>query len=317
MKKIVSVLLVVILILCAFSGCGKGKAEKSDIKIGLAAPSVTHGWVAGVSYYAEKYCKANGIEYKLTVSDDAEAMSKSLEELVSWGAQAVVIWPQWTGTEDAVKKLKEKNIPVVSFDFDIDCEGIYKVTGNNYDMGYQCAKYITEKVGENASIAVLDVPAAGSVSELRKKGFNDYLKEIGYNTENVFEVEEDGFARDAGYNDMKEILENHTKVDAVFSMDDEVSIGVVKAVSESGRTDIRAVTGGGGMQEYFNMIADSKYADLGLASALYSPSMIEDAIKTAIDLCSGENSSKVVVIPTTIVNSENVKDYLDAENTVY
>lgn len=317
MKKIVSVLLVIILIACIFTGCSGGAVKKSDIKIGLAAPSVTHGWVAGVSYYAEKYCKENGVEYELTTSESPAAMGESLDELSEKGVQAVVVWPQWIGTEKAVKKLVEKNIPVVSFDFDINCDGIYKITGNNYDMGYQCAKYITKRVGKDASVAVFDVPSAGSVSALRKKGFYDYLKEKNCSTESIFEITEEGFSRDSGYKDMKIVLENHKKIDAVFSMDDEVSIGIVKAIAESGRTDIKAVTGGGGMQEYFNMIGDSQYADLGLASALYSPSMIEDAIKTAIDLCSGKKSNKVVVIPTKMVDSDNVKEYIDAENTVY
>ena len=34
-----------------------------EIKVGIAAPAVTHGWVAGVAYYAEKYCKDNGYDY--------------------------------------------------------------------------------------------------------------------------------------------------------------------------------------------------------------------------------------------------------------
>lgn len=315
MKKIISVLLVFIMIVCLFSGCGEKK--KTEAKIGLAAPSATHGWVAGVAYYAEKYCKEHGIEYMLTTSFDAAEMEKNLDSLVEWGAEAVVVWPQWSGMEKVIDDIIAKGISVVSFDVDINSNVIYKVTGNNYDMGYQCAKYITDKVGGAASIAVMDVPSAGSVSQLRKEGFYDYLREIKYDTSGVFEVAEDEFTREAGYNDMKNILAEHGRVDAVFSLDDEISIGVVKAVTESGRTDIKAVTGGGGMQEYFKMIADANYKDLGLSSALYSPSMIENAIETAIKIADGEGSSKVIVIPTTIVTPENVNEYLDSENTVY
>ncbi|MBP9988097.1 MAG: substrate-binding domain-containing protein [Ruminococcus sp.] len=315
MKKIISVLLVFSLLVCSFSGCSTKK--KSNVKIGLAAPAATHGWVAGVAYYAEKYCRKNGIDYKLTISSDAPEMEKNLNNLVDWGADTIVVWPQWKGMEDAVEKVIKKDIPVISFDVDINCDGIHKITGNNYEMGYECAKYIMDKNGKNSIIAVLEVPSAGSVSDQRKKGFYDYLDEIGYDTNLLFDVAEKSFSREDGYNDMKKILSEHKDIDAVFSMDDEISIGVVKAITESGRKDIKAVTGGGGMQEYFRMIADEKYASLGLCSALYSPSMIEDAIKTAIDTCTGENSSRVIIIPTTIVNSENVEKYIDSKNTVY
>lgn len=319
MKKIISLLLAVVLLCTALCGCGANtETEKTDsYKIGIAAPDVTHGWVAGVAYYAEKYCKEQGITYKITTSADAAEMMANLNDLVTWGADAVILWPQWTGMEDAVSEVIAQGIPVVSFDVDINTDGVYKVTGNNYGMGYESAKYITEKVGDGATIAVMDVPSIGSVSAQRKQGFYDYLKEIDYDQSNIFEVSEAAFTRDDGLRDMTDILESHDKIDAVFSLDDETSIGAVQAITEAGRTDIKAITGGGGMQEYFNMIKDAKYASLGLASALYSPSMVEDAVKTAISLCKGESCESEIVIPTTMVTVDNVDEYIDAENTVY
>ncbi len=320
MKKIISVLLIFVFVCSALCGCGantKTEETADSYKIGIAAPDVTHGWVAGVAYYAEKYCKEQGITYKITTSADAAEMMANLNDLVIWGADAVVLWPQWTGMEDAVSEIIAQGIPVINFDVNIDVEGIYKVTGNNYGMGYESAKYIVEKVGEAANIAVMDVPSAGSVSAQRKQGFYDYLKEIGYDQSNIFEVSEAAFTRDDGLRDMTDILESHDKIDAVFSLDDETSIGAIQAITEAGRTDIKAITGGGGMQEYFHMIKDAKYASLGLASALYSPSMVEDAVKTAVSLCKGETCESEIVIPTTIVTAANVDEYIDAENTVY
>ena len=291
------------------------EAEAKEIKVGIAAPDVTHGWVAGVAYYAEKYC--NGIEYMVTTSKDAAEMTAALDDLVAWGATVIVSWPQWTGMETALQGIIDMGIPVVNFDVDVACEGIYKVTGDNYDMGYQSAKYIVEKVGEAANIVVMDVPSSGSVCELRKQGFYDYLNEIGYDQSNIFEVQLESFARDKGLAGMADVLEAHPQIDAVYSMDDETSMGCIQAITEAGRTDIKAMTGGGGCQEYFNMIADEQYASLGLCSALYSPAMSQDAIKTAITLLQGGTAEPVVVIPTTIVSADNVADHLDPENTVY
>lgn len=316
LRKVISLVLVLAVFAGLFCGCSAETGEKS-VKIGIAAPEVTHGWVAGVAYYAEKYCKAQNIDYKITTSSDAAEMAANLNDLITWGADAVILWPQWTGMEDSVAEIIDQGIPVVSFDVDIDCEGIYKVSGNNYDMGYQSAKYITEKVGDGADIAVLDVPSAGSVSALRKQGFYDYLKEVNYDESGIFEVSLDGFTRDAGLKDMTDILESHKNVDAVFSIDDEISIGAIQAITEAGRTDIKAITGGGGMQEYFKMIKDEKYSSLGLSSALYSPSMVEEAVKSAISLYNGEKCEEVIVIPTTVVTPENVDTYIDEENTVY
>ena len=160
-----------------------------EIKVGIAAPDVTHGWVAGVAYYAEKYCQDNGLEYKVHTSADAAEMQAGLQDLVAWGATVIVSFPQWAGMETAMQEIIDMGIPVVNFDVDVACEGIYKVTGDNYDMGYQSAKYIVEKAGEAAHIAVLDVPSSGSVCELRKQGFYDYLAEINYDTSNIQEFQ--------------------------------------------------------------------------------------------------------------------------------
>ena len=312
MKKFISLMLAVVMVLAIAV-----VASADSVKVGIAAPDVTHGWVAGVAYYAEKYCKDNEMEYIITVSSDAAEMAANLEDLVAWGADVIVSWPQWTGMETAIQEVIDAGIPVVNFDVDVDCEGIYKVTGDNYDMGYQSAKYITDKVGDGAVIAVLDVPSSGSVCQLRKQGFYDYLEEIGYDTSNIFESQEAAFTRDDGLKDMADLLEKYDHIDAVFSMDDETSIGAIQAIIEAGRDDIKAITGGGGMQEYFGMIADPEYADLGLASALYSPSMVQDAIQTALLLLAGGEAEPVVVIPTTIVSADNVEEWIDPGNTVY
>ena len=318
MKKLIAIALVLVMVL-SLAACGNKPAESGEkaVKVGIAAPDVTHGWVAGVAYYAEKYCKDNGLEYKVSTSGDAAEMQAGLQDLVAWGATVIVSFPQWEGMETAMQEIIDSGIPIVNFDIDVACEGIYKVTGDNYDMGYQSAKYIVEKAGPAAYIAVLDVPSSGSVCELRKQGFYDYLNEIGYDTSNIQEFQLASFARADGQAAAADILEKMPHIDAFYSMDDETSIGTILAMNEAGRTEIKAITGGGGCQEYFNIIASEEGKAIGAASALYSPAMIQDAIQVAIKVLNGETVDPVLVIPTTIVSAENVEQHLDPSNNVY
>jgi len=323
MKRLACLVLACLLTLALLS-CGStpdaatGEApETGTLKVGIAAPDATHGWVAGVAYYAEKYCKDNGLSYNTITSSDAAEMQAGLQDLLVWGADVIVAYPQWTGMETAFAEVLEQGIPVVNFDVEVDVDGLYFVTGDNYDMGYQSAKYIVEKVGEAANIAVLDVPSSGSVCELRKEGFYAYLDEIGYDQSNIFESQEEAFTQEDGYADMADLLEAHPQIDAVYSMDDETSLGAIKAITEAGRTDIKAITGGGGCQEYFKVIASEEGQAVGAASALYSPMMIQDAIKNALTLLEGGTVEQKMIIPTTIVSIDNVADYLDESNTVY
>jgi ribose transport system substrate-binding protein len=209
--------------------------------------------------------------------------------------------------EVPIRMAIEDGIEVVNFDIKIDVDGVYRVAGDNYDMGVQGAHYIADKIGKEGTVVVLEVPTAGSVSELRKAGFLDTLEKIGADYElHTYATQ---FTREAGLNDMSDILVRHDHIDAVYSMDDETSIGVLKAIEEAGRKDIKVVTGGGGMQEYFEMMPKNK--DIWIQSALYSPAMVKDAVDVAVKVLEGEEVPQETIIPTTIVDRTNYKKFLD------
>ena len=312
MKKIIALALAVMM---ALSLVCVASAEKTTYKIGILAPAVTHGWVGGVAYHAEQRCKklAGEVEYKLYTSTNAEEMTAQLDDLKTWGAQAIVAFPQWEGMEVPIQAAINEGIYVVNFDIDIAAEGVYKVTGDNEGMGVEGAKYIVDKIGTEGIVVALTVPTAGSVNELRMKGFTETMKEIAPNVQ-IIEYAS-AFTREDGLKDMADILIANPKIDAVFSLDDETYIGALQAIADAGRTDIKAITGGGGCQEYFQIIADSK--DINACSALYSPLMVKDAVDAALALLKGETVDAVKVIPTTIVDRTNVDQYLDPNNTVY
>lgn len=69
------------------------------------------------------------------------------------------------------------------------------------------------------------------------------------------------------------------------------------------------ITGGGGMQDYFLMMPENE--DIWIQSALYSPAMVKDAVDVALAVLKGEEVEAVKVIPTTIVDRTNYKDFID------
>ena len=285
-------------------------AEK--YKVGILAPAVTHGWVAAVAYHAEKRAEelSDEIEYQIHTSNDATEMTSQLDDLKTWGAEVIVAFPQWEGMEVPIQQALDEGIEVVNFDIVIDVDGVYRVAGDNYDMGVQGANYIVDKIGTEGEVVVLEVPSAGSVSELRKAGFMDTIEEIAPDL-NIHTYATQ-FTREDGLADFSDILTSLNHIDAVFSMDDETSIGVLQAISEAGRDDIQVVTGGGGMQEYFQMMPENE--DIWIQSALYSPAMVKDAIDVAVELMKGNSVEEETIIPTTVVDRENYEEFLDEDS---
>lgn len=288
-------------------------AEEEKPLVGILAPAATHGWVAGVSYYAEEKAKELDLNYKIFTSNDASEMTSQLDDLKAQGAKAIVMFPQWTGMEVPVQMAVEEGIYIINFDIKVDVEGVYHLAGNNEDMGVQGAHYINDKLAGAGKVVILDVPTSGSVAELRKKGFTETIAEIAPDIEIIGEYATQ-FTREAGLTDMADILVANPEIDAVYSMDDETSIGAIQAITEAGREDIKVITGGGGSQEYFRMMPENE--NLWIQSALYSPAMVQDCVQMAIDLINGEAVEEEIIIPTTIVDRDNCAEYLD-ENSPY
>ena len=319
MKKILFVVIAILMATTALAGCtstepetAAPEAEAGKYKVGILAPAVTHGWVAAVAYNAEQRCQelSDEIEYKLYTSSNAEEMTTQLDDLLTWGAQAIVAFPQWEGMEVPIQAAIDKGVTVVNFDIVIDAEGVYRLSGDNRDMGVQGANYIVEKIGTEGKVVMLEVPTSGSVSELRKEGFMTTLAEIAPNMEVVSYATK--FTREDGLKDMADILTSNPQIDAVYSMDDETSIGALQAIKEANRTDIKVITGGGGMQEYFKMMPEN--TEIWIQSALYSPAMVRDAVDMAVSILKGETVEPVVVLPTTIVDRGNYTEFLDANS---
>jgi len=280
-------------------------------KIGILAPAVTHGWVAAVAYHAEtraEELKDEGkIDYQIHTSSDASEMTSQLDDLITWGAEAIVAFPQWEGMEVPIQRALDEGIEVINFDIAIDLDGVYRVAGDNYDMGVQGANYIVDKVGTEGEVVILESPSSGSVSELRTGGFTDTIAEIAPDL--TIHTYASQFTREDGLTDFADILTSMSHIDAVFSLDDETSIGVLQAIDEAGRDDIQVVTGGGGMQEYFKMMPENE--NIWIQSALYSPDMVKDAIDIAIEVLNGEAVEKETIIPTTVVDRDNYEEFLD------
>ena len=291
-----------------------GEENGQKYKLGILAPAVTHGWVAAVAYHAEARAKelSNEIEYQIYTSSNAEEMTTQLDDLMTWGADAIVAFPQWEGMEVPIQRAIDEGIKVVNFDIEINADGVYRVSGDNYGIGVAGAEYIVDKIGTEGNVVILEVPTSGSVSELRKEGFLDTVEKIAPNLNLLTYATK--FTREDGLKDFADILTSNPKIDAVYSMDDETSIGVLQAINEAGRTDIKVLTGCGGMQEYFKLMPE--YDNIWLESALYSPAMVKDAIDVAMKLLKGEKVEEVTIIPTTVVDRTNYQDFLD-ENSPY
>lgn len=300
------------------SGCSTATVNSMGVtpiyKIGILVPAVEHGWVAGIPYYAEQRCKElnNEIEYKILKSANSEEMALQLNELTAWGCDAIVAFPQWKGLEPAIQSVVSQGAVVVNCDIEMNVDGVYTVVGDNKGMGSQSAQYIVNKIGSKGRVVMVDSTTDIPDLSERKEAFLEKIKQIAPEIKII--TCQSNFTREDAENAFAQILDSHVKIDAVYSMDDETSIGVLQAIKKAKRSDIKVVTGGGGSQEYLKLMSKNK--KIWVQSALYSPSVARDAVDMALSAVKGQHIKSSLVIPTSIIDRSNCKDWQD-ENSPY
>ncbi|ONI37683.1 hypothetical protein AN639_00785 [Candidatus Epulonipiscium fishelsonii] len=289
------------------------KEETGIGQIAIITPVAAHGWLAGVTYYAEQRAQELGLDYKTYQSANVNEQANDIQDAIAAGSSAIVMFPQNDEVSIATQAIIDEGIPLIVFDRKIDADYDAFIAGNNGDMGIQSAKVIGEALDGDGIVAVQNVPSVGSVSTERVNGFKNVMSSE-YPDITLVDFTTEGFAKEQGLSAAADLLTANPELDAIYSLDDESSMGFVQAINEAGRTDVKIISGGGGSQDYFEMIGEN--GDIDLFTATYSPMMMKDAVDLAVAILTDKEVERDNILPTIIVDETNYQEYLD-ENSPY
>ncbi|MFB4168810.1 substrate-binding domain-containing protein [Virgibacillus sp. JSM 102003] len=317
MKKLL-VLCLALAAVISLAACGEeGKSKSGDdsLTIGISLPSATHGWMGALIENAENQAKeikeSEGIDYVMTNATDPNKQANDVDDLISQGVDVIVMLPIESAALSPVgQKVKDAGIPLVIVDRELENDAATVVVkGDNEGIGVNAGKYFIEKLdGEGKVVEITGPPS--SVTEQRGAGFKEAME--GAEGIEVVASQSGEFSTEKSLEVMSNILQAQPEIDAVFTQDDGMALGVVQAIKEAGREDIQFVTGAGGAKGVFESIKED-----GLISAtfLYSPTMVRDGVKIAADLAQGEEPEETMVVKeATKVTKENVDEYYNPDS---
>lgn len=312
MKKLLLMITTVLTVLSGIVLAIPAAHAEDSKELAIVIPAAEHGWLAGVSYYAELKAKELGIEnYRILTSTNVNEQASQLDEVISQGVGGVVVLPHTDELSLAAKKVVDAKIPLVVFDRKVDADYTAYIAGSNPEIGKLSAERIGEALEGKGTIAVLNNPSSGSVSTERVDAFKEVMKEK-YPDIKMVDMTINNFTQEEALRVATDTLVANPELDAIFSIDDESSLGILQAIKDANRTDIKIISGAGGSQTYFNKIQEEK--DINLFTATYSPSMIGDAIEQAWKVMNDEEVEKDQIVPPTVVDKDNVKDMLDEKS---
>jgi ribose transport system substrate-binding protein len=319
MKKFLVLLLSLVtmfsLVACSSDTEGSEGEEKDDtLKIGISLPSATHGWMGALIDSAEKQAKAlkesDGIEYVMTNAADPNKQANDVDDLIAQDVDVIVMLPIESAALSPVgQKVKDAGIPLVIVDRELENDAATVVVkGDNEGIGVNAGKYFVEKLNGKGKVVEITGPPS-SVTEQRGAGFKEAMESTDIE---VVASQSGDFSTEKSLEVMQNILQAHPEIDAVFTQDDGMALGVLQAIKEAGRKDIQFVTGAGGGKAVFE---DIKENGLITATFLYSPTMVEDAVKIAADIAKGNKPAESMVVKeATQVTKDNVDEFYDSES---
>ncbi|WHZ03561.1 substrate-binding domain-containing protein [Neobacillus sp. YX16] len=296
------------------SGSSESGKDDDTLKIGISLPAATHGWMGALIDSAEKQAKAlkesDGIEYVMTNAADPNKQANDVDDLIAQDVDVIVMLPIESAALSPVgQKVKDAGIPLVIVDRELENDAATVVVkGDNEGIGVNAGKYFVEKLNGKGKVVEITGPPS-SVTEQRGAGFKEAMESSDIE---VVASQSGDFSTEKSLEVMQNILQAHPEIDAVFTQDDGMALGVLQAIKEAGRKDIQFVTGAGGGKAVFE---DIKEDGLITATFLYSPTMVEDAVKIAADIAKGNKPAESMVVKeATQVTKDNVDEFYDSES---
>ncbi|NGQ96522.1 substrate-binding domain-containing protein [Brevibacillus sp. SYP-B805] len=305
-------------------GCGGQEASQQNAPsqgasgqnaqkvIGMSFPHADHGWMGAVIDYAKQQGEELGVKVEMTTADNPNKQTNDVEDLVTKKVDALVMLPMETDAlTPAADKVKAANIPLVVFDREV-ANGNYTalVKGDNVGIGKNAAEFLGEQLKGKGNVVIISGPPS-SVTTQRVQGFTEVIN-TKYPDIKILADQNGEFRKEKGYEVMQNFLQAHSQIDAVYTIDDEMALGALQAIREAKRTDIKYVTGAGGAKDFYKEIKDA--TDITLATFTYSPLMVKEAVKVAVDIVNGKQpAQKDTVLPAEKVTKENVDQYYKAD----
>jgi len=292
---------------------GVAHAEDKKFTMGVSIPAADHGWTAGVVYHAQRVAKLlmaehPGLNVIVKTSPDAAAQANALEDLTTQGMNALVILPSNPDPlVNAIKQVKGKNIFVTLVDRapsnnDDSVRDLY-VAGNNPALGAVAGKYIKEHTPDAQVVVIRGLPIP--IDQQRQDGFDKAIE--GSNVK-VLEKQFGNWNRDDAFKVMQDYLTKYPKIDVVWCQDDDMAVGVLQAIEQAKRTDIKYVIAGAGSKDMVKKVMDGD--KLIPVDVLYPPAMVGTAMElTAAAIYDQVPVRGTYIMDATLITKDNAKDF--------
>lgn len=331
MKKLASRVLTALLTFClvfSLTACG-GKSESvtSSDATGSTPPEATGSTTEPSEKYeiafslktvtnddfqkaiadaVEEAVVGAGHTFSLVTAGEQTAVStqvNQVEDLISKGVDAIILNPMDSkAVVPVLKKAKEAGIPVVLVDTPLEegNEDLYVtyIGTDNFNAGREGGIALAEELGDAGNILVVRGANGNSAGDNRVDGFKEGIA----STDLKIVGEQPGdWTNDKAMQVMENMLQANPEVDGVFTASDGMLDGILTALQDAGREDVKIMSVDGS-KSAVDMIEDDEVFG---TMAQFPSKMGPKAVELLISILDGTQ------------DADSVEKYIDSGTMCY
>jgi ribose transport system substrate-binding protein len=284
-------------------GAGDTEAKSGTTRIGVTVYDMSSFITAGKEGM-DAYAKDNKIELVWNSANlDVSTQASQIDSMINQGVDAIIVVPvQADSLGPQVVAAKAKGIPLVPVNAALDSTDIAgNVQPNDVAAGAQEMQMMADRLGGKGNIVILQGPLGQSGELDRSKGIEQTLAK--YPDIKVLAKDTANWKRDEAVNKMKNWISGFgPQINGVVAQNDDMGLGALQALKESGRTDV-PIVGIDGIEDGLNAVKSGEFIGTSLQNGTVE---LSAGLAVANALAKGEevNTEPVYVMPA--ITKDNV-----------
>ncbi|WP_024445259.1 substrate-binding domain-containing protein [Mycolicibacterium iranicum] len=289
----------------SMTACGAGdpEANSDSTRIGVSVYDMSSFITAGKEGM-EAYAEDNNIELVWNSANlDVSTQASQVDSMINQDVDAIIVVPvQADSLGPQVASAKAKGIPLVPVNAALDSPDVAaSVQPDDVAAGAQEMQMMADRLGGRGNIVILQGPLGQSGELDRSKGIEQTLAK--YPEIRVLAKDTANWKRDEAVNKMKNWISGFgPQINGVVAQNDDMGLGALQALKESGRTDV-PIVGIDGIEDGLNAVKSGEFIGTSLQNGTVE---LAAGLAVANALAKGEqvNTKPVYVMPA--ITKENV-----------
>ncbi|WP_455818268.1 sugar ABC transporter substrate-binding protein [Pseudomonas cerasi] len=283
-------------------------SQAKDLRIGVALANFDLNFVSILRTQMAKEMEKEKIQGQFEdAKGDVAVQVQQVENFINQGVDAIILNPVDTqGVKPMMEAAKRANIPLIFVNRkpEVELSGKMAYVGSDSLLGGRMEmEALAKKMNYKGNVAILMGALSAEEARQRTKATEDVIAK--YKDMKVVEKQSAQWMRNEAVDVTSGWLLSGDKIDAIAANNDEMAIGAIMALNQSGKKDI-LVAGIDGTPDALQFIKNGK---LALTVFQDAAGQGKGAVTMAKQVIDGKNGDKFMWIPYQVITKDNYEAF--------